>query len=169
MDAYSYPQQQQQQQQQEQQQQSQSQQQQQQQQIQSNFQVQSVLSPYNNIGNENIPRQRSTMLEFLDDEARRKYREKRDKNNLAAKKSRSNRRERERQMQLTIERMSKETQRLTNELALTRQRSEYLESEMNRYKALSYSQQEMLLRDNSNFPPQPPPPGSFMYPPFPPI
>lgn len=72
MDAYSYPQQQQQQQQQEQQQQSQSQQQQQQQQIQSNFQVQSVLSPYNNIGNENIPRQRSTMLEFLDDEARRK-------------------------------------------------------------------------------------------------
>uniref|UniRef100_A0A183EL93 BZIP domain-containing protein n=1 Tax=Gongylonema pulchrum TaxID=637853 RepID=A0A183EL93_9BILA len=54
------------------------------------------------------------------------YRERRDKNNLAAKKSRSNRREREKMMQRKVDELEKENEALRAQLAIYTQQLEYV-------------------------------------------
>ncbi|VDK52184.1 unnamed protein product [Anisakis simplex] len=82
----------------------------------------------------------------------RKYRERRDKNNLAAKKSRSNRREREKLMQRKLEELEKENEALRAQLALYTQQLEYAKKEYERQMSVSYATQpqSMILRDTTN-------------------
>ncbi|KHN79988.1 CCAAT/enhancer-binding protein gamma [Toxocara canis] len=80
------------------------------------------------------------------------YRERRDKNNLAAKKSRSNRREREKMMLRKVEELEKENEALRAQLALYTQQLEYAKKEYERQMSLSYATQPqgMILRDSTN-------------------
>lgn len=55
-----------------------------------------------------------------------RYRERRDKNNLAAKKSRSNRREREKMMQRKVDELEKENEALRAQLAIYTQQLDYV-------------------------------------------
>ncbi|VDK71136.1 unnamed protein product [Litomosoides sigmodontis] len=79
-----------------------------------------------------------------------RYRERRDKNNLAAKKSRSNRREREKMMQRKVDELEKENEALRAQLAIYTQQLDYARKEYERQLSLSYTaqQQGMLLREN---------------------